>query len=72
MYANNFSQGQDIPLGLSMAMAQSPSAISYFGSLTAQQKQTVINSAHSINSKAEMKQLVDSLAHNEMPNNQTF
>lgn len=59
--------GQDLPLGLSMAMAQNPMAISYFGSLTSMQKQQVIAGSRNIRSKSEMKQYVDSLAHNELP-----
>lgn len=67
MEKNNFSHGQDIPLGLSMAMAQNPNAIHYFGQLSEQQKQTVLNCAYQANSKREMKQIVETLSHEEMP-----
>ena len=63
----NFSTGQDIPLGLSMAMAQNPNALNYFANLSPKQKQSIIDNAHEIRSKAEMKQFVDSMAHNEIP-----
>lgn len=71
MYGNDFSHGQDIPLGLSMALAQNPKAIDYFGTLDGSHKQQVINCAHHIRTKSQMHQLVDSLAHNEMPENFT-
>ena len=67
MNGKNFYDGQEIPLGLSMALAQNPLAFEYFAKLTTQQKQDIINSSKQVRSKAEMQQLTDSMAHSEYP-----
>lgn len=67
MNCKNFYDGQDIPLGLSMAMAQNPQAMSYFAKLTAAEKQAVINEAKHVSSKAQMQQMAETMAHNETP-----
>ena len=72
MNSKKFSYGQDVPLGLSMAMAQNPLAYENFAKMDISQKQAVINSTHSLRSKAEMQQLVDSIAHDDMPPHNNF
>lgn len=72
MNSKNYAEGQDIPLGLSMAMAQNPLAFDYFARLTTQQKQDIINSSKRVHSKTEMQQLVDSMAHDDVPPDQNF
>ena len=72
MNDRNYSHGQDIPLGLSMAMAQNPQALDYFAGLSPEQRQEIIDDAHGIRTKAEMKQLVDGLAHGAAPGHPGF
>lgn len=50
---------QDIPLGLSMAMAQNVMAFDVFAKLSPVQKQQLINDSHNAHSPQEMQQLVD-------------
>lgn len=50
---------QDIPLGLSMAMAQNALAFDAFAKLTTAQKQQLIKDSHNAHSPQEMQQLVD-------------
>ncbi len=66
MNAKKFSSGQDIPLGLSMAMAQNPLAYDYFSKLTSQQRQDIIDSSKKVRSRAQMRELTDRLAHGEV------
>lgn len=61
MDKRNYSNGLDLPLGLSMAMAQNPAAMDYFTSLSAEQKQTIIGNTHNIHSKKEMQQFVNDM-----------
>lgn len=62
MDKRNYSNGLDIPLGLSMAMAQNPLAMNYFTSLTSDEKEKLINSTHNVHSKREMQTLVQNMA----------
>ncbi len=64
MDKRSYSNGLDLPLGLSMAMAQNPLAMSYFTNLTAEQKEMLIGRVHNINSKREMQELVQDMANN--------
>ncbi len=57
----NFANGRDIPLGFGMALAQNVKAMEKFASLSEQEKKQLIDKTHSINSKQEMKQFVDSI-----------
>ncbi len=57
----NYVDGQGIPLGFGMALAQNSNAMNYFSSLDEQQKQEVINNCHGVSSKQEMRQYVSSL-----------
>lgn len=49
---------QDIPMGLSMAMAENLDALREFSSFSPQQQQEVIEKTHGIQSKQEMHQFV--------------
>lgn len=53
--------GGEIPLGLSMALAQNTSAMNYFGQLSKQQQQNVIAKTKSISSKKEMRSFVNEI-----------
>ncbi|HIR02524.1 MAG: hypothetical protein U0M23_04790 [Acutalibacteraceae bacterium] len=55
----------DLPLGLSMALAKNIEALNRFTSLSDAQKQTIINRTHSVTSKQEMQRLVNGLADGE-------
>ncbi len=67
MDKRSYSNGMDIPLGLSMAMAQNPLAMSYFTALSPRQKQQLIGMAENVHSKEEMNRLVSSVAE-DFPN----
>lgn len=58
---NNLVDGPEMPLGLGMALAQNLEAMNRFAQMTSAQQQAVIARTHSINSKEEMRALVDSL-----------
>ncbi len=62
MDQRNFSNGQDIPLGLGMAMAQNPKAMEYFAKLDSSGKQQIINATHNIHSKSQMNEFVNNIA----------
>lgn len=51
----------EVPMGLAMALAQNPEAMLKFGNMTDSEKQALINSTHSVNSKAEMQSLVSNI-----------
>ena len=57
----NYANGSDVPLGLCMALSQNLSAMNYFASLSKQEQQQIIDRTHSVQSKEEMRSLVDSL-----------
>jgi len=44
MKNNSFAHGQELPLGLSMALAQVPAAYAYFAKLDPLQRQQIIDS----------------------------
>lgn len=54
--------GQDLPLGLSMALAQNTPAMQVFSNMTEEEQQEVINHTHQVSSRNEMRQYVQSLA----------
>lgn len=54
--------GRDIPLGLSMALAQNMDAMSRFSTMSDREKERFIACAHQVQSKTEMQRLVDQLA----------
>lgn len=51
----------ELPLGFGMALAQNETAMRHFEALTEAEKLAVIRRTHSVSSKQEMRQLVDSL-----------
>jgi hypothetical protein len=51
----------ELPLGFGMALAQNELAMQRFEALSEVEKQSVIRRTHSVTSKREMQQLVDSL-----------
>ncbi len=50
-----------MPVGFTMALAMNPDAMQKFASFNEEQKQKVIDGAHSVKSKEEMHRYVDSL-----------
>ncbi len=62
MDKRNFVNGQDIPLGLGMAMAMNTKAMDYFAHLDSAGKQKIIDRTHNIHSKREMQEFVDNMA----------
>lgn len=58
---NNLINSSDVPLGFGMALAQNLTAMNTFASLSSQEQQQIIDRTHSVQSKQEMQNLVDSL-----------
>ena len=56
----------ELPLGFGMALAQNEAAMKRFESLSEPEKHAVLARTHSVTSKRQMQQLVDSLY---QPNN---
>lgn len=56
----NYVDGDNMPLGLGMALAQNINAMNYFSSLSKEEQQKIIEHTHSIKSKSEMQAYVDS------------
>ncbi|MCD7846149.1 MAG: hypothetical protein LUG57_09960 [Oscillospiraceae bacterium] len=57
----NFANGEGIPLGFGMALAQNPDAMDAFAGLTEDQRRQVLEKTGRIRSKEEMRSYVDSL-----------
>lgn len=55
----------DLPLGLGMALAQDEAALERFAALTEPEKQSVIQGAHQVQSKKEMRQYVEGIGRSE-------
>lgn len=55
---------KELPLGLSMALAQNPPAMEKFTGLSEDEKQKIINGTHAVNSKTEMKKYVADILKN--------
>lgn len=51
-----------LPLGFGMMLAQNETALRKYEALTEVEKKTLMNQIHSVQSKAEMQQLVAELA----------
>ncbi len=51
----------EMPIGLSMALAQNPEAMRKFAELSEDKKQQIINGTHSVKSKQEMHEYVNKL-----------
>ncbi|MGN1329447.1 MAG: hypothetical protein ACI4V4_07085 [Eubacterium sp.] len=56
----------DLPLGFGMALAQNEPAMKRFEMMSEAQKAEIINKSHSVNSKQEMQNLVNSLSQNSI------
>ena len=54
----------DLPLGFGMALVQNEPAMKRFKMLSESQKAEIISKSHSVNSKQEMQNLVNSLTDN--------
>jgi hypothetical protein len=57
----NYVNGDGIPLGFGMALAQNDAAMNYFSSLDEQGKRQVVDNCHNVHSKSEMRQYVSNL-----------
>jgi uncharacterized protein YdeI (YjbR/CyaY-like superfamily) len=55
------STDHGMPLGFGMALAQNPSAMQAFSSLSPEQQHEVINATHQIHSKQEMSAYINQL-----------
>ena len=62
----NVTNDNQIPLGLGMAFAQNMPAMEYFAALNETQKQNIIDRAHNVQSKQEMRDLVRQMANHEI------
>lgn len=51
-----------VPLGFGMALAQNPRALNAYSAMTEQQKQAILNQAHSARSEQDMNRIVNSIA----------
>ena len=51
----------ELPLGLGMALAQHPEAMARFADLTEEEQQAIINGAHAVRSRQEMRAYVENL-----------
>lgn len=52
---------QELPLGLGMALAQHPEAMTRFAALPEAEQQAIIDGAHMVRSKQEMRAYVEQL-----------
>ena len=57
----NYANGEGIPLGFGMLLAQNTDAMNRFSALTDEQKQSIINGAAKVNSKKEMREYVNQI-----------
>ncbi|MCD8088243.1 MAG: hypothetical protein LUE22_06625 [Oscillospiraceae bacterium] len=57
----NYVNGEGVPLGFGMALAQNPDAMDVFAGLTEAQRRQVVEKTGRIHSKEEMRSYVDSL-----------
>ena len=61
----NIFTRKDMPMGLSMALAQNVEALNKFASLTPQQQEQMIQHTHVIQSRREMQEFVQRFAAGE-------
>lgn len=55
----------ELPLGFGMALAQNETAMKKFETMTESEKQSILQQAHNVHSKVEMRQLVSRLVKEE-------
>ncbi len=58
----NYVNGEGIPLGFGMALSQNEQAMEHFAALTEDERQSIIDSAHGVKTKEEMRDFVNKLA----------
>ncbi len=56
---------EEMPVGFAMALSMNPEAMQKFSALSEAQKQIVVDGTHSIKSREEMHQYVESLVGNQ-------
>lgn len=56
---------KEIPMGFAMALAKNQQALEKFSMLSEMKKQEIIEGTHSVQSKEEMEQYVNSLVNNK-------
>ena len=61
-YGGGIIQKSEMPVGFAMALAMNPDAMQKFSLMNEAQKQEIIAGIHTIGSKEEMQQYVNSLA----------
>lgn len=61
MKGHNLAEGIEMPLGLGMALAQDVHAMDYFASLPSEKQQEIISRTHSVQSKQDMRKLVQDM-----------
>ena len=52
---------EELPLGFGMALAQHPEAMARFAGLTEEEQQAIIDGAHAVRSRQEMRAYVENL-----------
>ena len=52
---------EELPLGFGMALAQHPEAMARFSALSEEEQRAVIDGAHAVRSKQEMRAYVENL-----------
>ncbi|MBP3509830.1 MAG: hypothetical protein J6J99_08845 [Oscillibacter sp.] len=52
---------EELPLGFGMALAQHPEAMARFSNLTEEEQRAIIDGAHAVRSKQEMRAYVENL-----------
>lgn len=57
---SNLTSG-DVPLGFGMALAQNTEALNKFASLSENERKTLIEGAHNVNSRQEMREYVNNI-----------
>lgn len=62
MDTNNFANGDGIPMGFGMALAQNQKAMEYYATLSADEKLAIVSGTHNIHSKNEMQAYVQKLS----------
>ena len=63
----NYTNGDGVPLGFGMLLAQNEEAMKQFGALSDAEKQSIIAGAARIGSKQEMREYVAHIAESHFP-----
>lgn len=64
---DHYLSNPEIPMGLGMALAQNVTAMERFAAMSEQEQQHVVSLTHSIESKSEMREFVNQIAHGNYP-----